>query len=89
MSGIHGLVAEAERQTRATIMSVPITWHVAEESAATAIRTLLHKRGYGHIQVLYTPFAGPVPKATRTKKSPPAKKAKRSTAPTAASHGVP
>jgi filamentous hemagglutinin len=56
-NGADDLVAQAQRQIAAA-NGTPITWHVAEAEAATAIQNLLRSKGIQGITVVHTP---PVP----------------------------
>jgi len=55
--GADQLVQQAERQLLVA-GDTPITWHVAEGRAATAIENLLAENGIGGIVVTWTPAAG-------------------------------
>jgi hypothetical protein len=55
--GADQLVQQAERQLLAA-GDTPITWHVAEGRAASAIEDLLAENGIGGIVVTWTPAAG-------------------------------
>jgi filamentous hemagglutinin len=55
--GKQALLDQAERQIAAA-NGAPITWHVAEAEAATAIQNLLRSKGIQNITVVHTP---PVP----------------------------
>jgi hypothetical protein len=55
--GADNLVAQAKSQLAAA-NGAPITWHVAEQEAATAIQNLFQSQGILGITVVYTP---PVP----------------------------
>jgi hypothetical protein len=52
--GADSLAAQAQRQLAAA-RGTPITWHVAEENAATAMRSLFGGRGITGINVVWTP----------------------------------
>jgi RHS repeat-associated protein len=52
--GRDALVDQARRQIAAA-RGTPITWHVAEEEAATAIRTLFRGNGITGINIVHTP----------------------------------
>ncbi|NOK03523.1 hypothetical protein HNV27_18250 [Myxococcus xanthus] len=55
-SGATALVEQAQRQLRAARAThTPIRWHVAEESAASAIRKLLASYDASGIEVVFTP----------------------------------
>ncbi|MCP3059399.1 restriction endonuclease fold toxin 5 domain-containing protein [Myxococcus sp. K38C18041901] len=53
-SGAKALVEQADRQSRAA-RGVRVRWHVAEESAASAIRKLLKDNEIEGIEVVFTP----------------------------------
>jgi Restriction endonuclease fold toxin 5 len=53
-TGADDLVAQAQRQLNVA-GGQPVTWHVAEAEAATAIRNLLQERGIQGISVVHTP----------------------------------
>lgn len=54
IKGTNSLLSQAERQLHAA-KGVPVRWHVAEKKAADAIRMLLHRSGFGAIEVVHTP----------------------------------
>jgi len=54
--GQSSLIDQASRQLLAA-RGTPIVWHVAEESAAVAIRRLLAQNGLGAIKVIFTAAA--------------------------------
>lgn len=55
-SGAQGLIEQARRQlSRTQGTGIPIRWHVAEESAAEAIRLLLDEAKVRGIEVVHTP----------------------------------
>ncbi|MBZ4375143.1 restriction endonuclease fold toxin 5 domain-containing protein [Corallococcus sp. AS-1-6] len=55
-SGAKDLIEQAERQTKkARGLGVWIEWHVAEEKAAAALRSLLREAGVEGVKVLHTP----------------------------------
>ncbi|CAM3167312.1 Tox-REase-5 domain-containing protein [Corallococcus soli] len=55
-SGARALVEQARRQSeKVRNLGVPIQWHVAEQQAADAIRTLLMRNRINGVQVVYTP----------------------------------
>lgn len=55
-SGATALVEQAQRQLRAArATNTPIRWHIAEESAARAIRKLLATYDASGIEVVFTP----------------------------------
>ena len=56
--GAGALVKEARGQLAAA-PGTKIIWHVAEEEAATAIRTLFKESGITGIDVVYTPPTTP------------------------------
>jgi filamentous hemagglutinin len=56
-NGADDLLSQARRQLAAA-NGTPITWHVAEAEAATAIENLLQSRGVQGVTVVHTP---PVP----------------------------
>jgi filamentous hemagglutinin len=52
-TGQQSLLNQADSQLTAAA-GTPITWHVAEPSAATTIQNLLQSNGYGAIKVVNT-----------------------------------
>lgn len=53
--GADSLADQARRQLAAA-NGTPITWHVAEENAAGAMRNLFANEGISGINVVWTPF---------------------------------
>jgi len=53
--GAGELVDQAERQL-SVAGDTPIEWHVAEEPAADAMRSLLQREGFGQIDVVFDPL---------------------------------
>lgn len=54
--GQDSLLSQAQRQVTAA-QGVPITWHVAEPTAADAMRALLSTNRVKGVTVVHTPFA--------------------------------
>ena len=57
-TGRDALISQAESQSRAAD-GTPVTWHVAEPQAATAMQNLFQSRSIQGINVVNTPPAGP------------------------------
>ena len=53
-NGADSLVSQAERQLEAAA-GTPVTWHVAEQEAATAIENLFAENGITGINIIFTP----------------------------------